>query len=66
MNRQMGVASTVMQILYRTIVVKKELTQKAKLSIDQSILSTKTSRAVGFVCSSLLAFHMAYNDTVVI
>lgn len=32
-ERRIGAASTVMQILYWTVVVKRELGQKAKLSI---------------------------------
>lgn len=38
-DKRIGAASTVMQGLYRTIVVKRELSQKAKFSIYQSIYS---------------------------
>ena len=37
MDRQIGAASAVMRALYRTVVVKRELSRKAKLSIYQSI-----------------------------
>ncbi|KAK0140998.1 Receptor expression-enhancing protein 6 [Merluccius polli] len=37
MNRRIGAASAVMRALYQTVVVKRELSRKAKLSIDQSI-----------------------------
>ncbi|KAK0140999.1 hypothetical protein N1851_021987 [Merluccius polli] len=37
MDRWIGAASAVMRALYRTVVVKRELSRKAKLSIDQSI-----------------------------
>ena len=37
MDRRIGAASAVMRALYRSIVVKKELSRKAKLSIYQSI-----------------------------
>ncbi|KAK0144408.1 Ankyrin repeat and sterile alpha motif domain-containing protein 1B [Merluccius polli] len=37
MDRRIGAASAVMRALYRTVVVKRELSQKAKLSIYQSI-----------------------------
>ena len=36
-DRRIGAASAVMQALYRSVVVKKELSRKAKLSIYQSI-----------------------------
>ena len=36
-DRRIGAASAVMQSLYRTVVVKKELSRKAKLSIYRSI-----------------------------
>ncbi len=36
-DRQLGVVLAVMQVLCQTIMVKKELSQKAKLSIYQSI-----------------------------
>jgi len=36
-DRWIGTASAVMRALYRTLVMKKELSQKAKLSIYQSI-----------------------------
>uniref|UniRef100_A0A3B3QX38 Reverse transcriptase domain-containing protein n=1 Tax=Paramormyrops kingsleyae TaxID=1676925 RepID=A0A3B3QX38_9TELE len=36
-NRQIGAASAVMRVLHRPVMVKKELSQKAKLSIYQSI-----------------------------
>ena len=36
-DRRIGAASAVMRSLYRTVVVKKELSRKAKLSIYQSI-----------------------------
>ncbi|KAI3366505.1 hypothetical protein L3Q82_000635 [Scortum barcoo] len=36
-DRRIGAASTVMQSVYRTVVVKKELSQKANLSIYRSI-----------------------------
>ncbi|XP_076876507.1 uncharacterized protein LOC143525918 [Brachyhypopomus gauderio] len=36
-DRRIGAASAVMQSLYRSVVVKKELSQKAKLSIYRSI-----------------------------
>ena len=36
-DRRIGVASAVMRALHRPVVVKKELSQKAKLSIYQSI-----------------------------
>ena len=36
-DRQIGVASAVMRTLHRSIVVKRELSRKAKLSIYQSI-----------------------------
>ncbi len=36
-SQGIGVASTVMQALHRTVVVKRELSWKAKLSIYQSI-----------------------------
>ncbi|KAI3373314.1 hypothetical protein L3Q82_006613 [Scortum barcoo] len=36
-DRRIGAASAVMRSVYRTIVVKKELSRKAKLSIYQSI-----------------------------
>ncbi|XDV31537.1 hypothetical protein PO909_002528 [Leuciscus waleckii] len=36
-DRRIGAASAVMQSLYRSVVVKKELSRKAKLSIYQSI-----------------------------
>ncbi|KAI3373259.1 hypothetical protein L3Q82_006385 [Scortum barcoo] len=36
-DRQIGVVSAVMRSVYRTIVVKKELSRKAKLSIYRSI-----------------------------
>ncbi len=37
MDRWIGVAAAVMWALYRTVVVKRELSPKAKLSIYQSI-----------------------------
>jgi len=37
MDRRMGAASAVMQVLYRSLVVKRELSQKAKLLIYWSI-----------------------------
>ena len=37
MDRQFGAASAVMRALYRTVVVKRELIRKAKLSIYRSI-----------------------------
>jgi len=37
MDRQIGAASAVMRTLYRSVVVKRELSQKAKLSIYRSI-----------------------------
>ena len=37
MDRRIGAASAVMRALYRSVVVKKELSQKAKLSIYRSI-----------------------------
>ena len=36
-NRWIGAAATVMRSLYRSIMVKRELSRKAKLSIYQSI-----------------------------
>ncbi|KAF7644066.1 hypothetical protein LDENG_00228770, partial [Lucifuga dentata] len=36
-DRRIGAASEVLQMLHRTIVVKRELSQKARLSIYQSI-----------------------------
>ncbi|KAF7652554.1 hypothetical protein LDENG_00095270 [Lucifuga dentata] len=36
-DRQIGTASEVLRTLYRTVVVKRELSQKARLSIYQSI-----------------------------
>ncbi|KAK3510626.1 hypothetical protein QTP70_011883 [Hemibagrus guttatus] len=36
-DRRIGAAAAVMRSMYRSVVVKKELTQKAKLSIYQSI-----------------------------
>ena len=36
-DRQIGAAAAVMRSLYWSVVVKRELTQKAKLSIYQSI-----------------------------
>ncbi|KAI3368485.1 hypothetical protein L3Q82_025499 [Scortum barcoo] len=36
-DRRIGAASTVMRSVYRTVVVKKELSRKAKLSIYRSI-----------------------------
>ena len=37
MDRRIGAASAVMRVLYRSVVVKKELSRKAKLSIYRSI-----------------------------
>ena len=37
MDRRIGAASAVMRMLYRTVVVKRELSHKAKLSIYWSI-----------------------------
>ena len=37
MDRRIGAASAVMRALYQSVVVKKELSQKAKLSIYRSI-----------------------------
>ena len=37
-NRRIGAASAVMQTLHGSVVVKRELSRKAKLSIYQSIL----------------------------
>ena len=37
MEREISAASAVMWALYQTVVVKKELSQKAKLSIYQSV-----------------------------
>lgn len=37
MDRRIGALSTVMQALYQTVVAKRELSQKAKLLINQSI-----------------------------
>ena len=37
MDRRIGAASAVMRALYRSVVVKKELSRKAKLSIYRSI-----------------------------
>jgi len=37
MDRRIGTASAVMRALYRSVVVKRELSQKAKLSIYRSI-----------------------------
>lgn len=37
MDRRFGTASAVMRVLYQTVVVKRELSQKAKLMIYQSI-----------------------------
>jgi len=37
MDRRIGAASAVMPALYRSVVVKRELSQKAKLSIYRSI-----------------------------
>lgn len=37
MDRRIGAASAVMRALYRTAVVKRELSRKAKLSIDRSV-----------------------------
>ncbi|TWW81710.1 hypothetical protein D4764_01G0015250 [Takifugu flavidus] len=43
-DRRIGVASAVMRTLHRYVVVKRELSQKAKLSIYRSIVvSTLTS-----------------------
>ncbi|GAA6107076.1 uncharacterized protein LOC111191400, partial [Tachysurus ichikawai] len=36
-DRRIGISSAVMQLIYRSVVVKKELRRKAKLSIYQSI-----------------------------
>ncbi|KAI3368293.1 hypothetical protein L3Q82_008003 [Scortum barcoo] len=36
-DRRIGAASAVMRSVYRTVVVKKELSRKAKLSIYRSI-----------------------------
>lgn len=36
LDRRISAASSVMQSLYRAVMVKKELSQKAKLSIYQS------------------------------
>ncbi|KAK3555215.1 hypothetical protein QTP86_010463 [Hemibagrus guttatus] len=36
-DRRIGAAAAVMQSMYRSVVVKKELSRKAKLSIYQSI-----------------------------
>jgi len=37
MDRRIGAASTVMRAMYRSVVVKRELSRKAKLSIYRSI-----------------------------
>ncbi|KAI3377171.1 hypothetical protein L3Q82_009083 [Scortum barcoo] len=39
-DRRIGAASAVMRLVYRTVVVKKELSRKAKLSIYRSTQST--------------------------
>ena len=36
-DRRIGEAAAVMRLLYRSIVVKRELSRKAKLSIYQSV-----------------------------
>ncbi|KAI3353926.1 hypothetical protein L3Q82_005127 [Scortum barcoo] len=45
-DRQIGAASAVMRSVYRTVVVKKELSRKAKLSIYQSIYASPPSPMV--------------------
>ena len=37
MNRRVGAAGAVLHVLHRTVVTKRELSQKAKLSIYRSI-----------------------------
>nr|XP_049580441.1 charged multivesicular body protein 1a isoform X3 [Syngnathus scovelli] len=44
-DRRIGAASAVMRTLYRSVVVKRELSQKAKLSIYRSIYVTETTRS---------------------
>ncbi|KAI3376265.1 hypothetical protein L3Q82_016773 [Scortum barcoo] len=39
-DRRIGAASAVMRSVYRTVVVKKELSRKAKLSIYRSIYAS--------------------------
>ncbi len=41
MDKQIGAASAVMQALYLTAVVKREVSQKANLSIYQSLYVSK-------------------------
>ncbi|KAI3376133.1 hypothetical protein L3Q82_016652 [Scortum barcoo] len=45
-DRRIGAASAVMRSVYRTVVVKKELSRKAKLSIYQSISTLPLSPMV--------------------
>ncbi|KAI3354725.1 hypothetical protein L3Q82_004509 [Scortum barcoo] len=45
-DRRIGAASAVMRSVYRTVVVKKELSRKAKLSIYRSIYAFPPSPMV--------------------
>jgi len=55
-DRQTGAASTVMQTLYRSVIAKRELSWKAKLSIYQSIyIPTLTNVPVGSDCKKEIA-----------
>ncbi|KAL3051872.1 hypothetical protein OYC64_001989 [Pagothenia borchgrevinki] len=50
MGRRIGAAGAVLQSLYRTVVTKKELSQKAKLSVYRAIfVSTLTYGHEGWV-----------------
>ena len=47
MDRRIGAAAAVMQSLYRSVVVNRELSRKAKLSMDYNLwTSGKTSSSV--------------------
>ncbi len=66
-DRQIGATSAVMRSMYRSVVVKKELSCKAKLLIYQSIyvptltygheLSVMTKRTRSWIESAEMSFH---------
>ncbi|KAI3375916.1 hypothetical protein L3Q82_003772 [Scortum barcoo] len=47
-DRRIGAASAVMRSVYRTVVVKKELSRKAKLSIYRSIYAPPSPMVMNF------------------
>ena len=47
-DRRIGAAAAVMRSLYRSLVVKRELSRKAKLSIHRSIYVLPSPMAVTF------------------